>query len=43
MKSNEFKSRVDNIIKKEENIKVRDLKIALETLKLMSKCKHIAS
>ena len=43
MKNNEFKNRVDTIIKKEENIKVRDLKIALETLKLMSKCKHIAS
>ena len=43
MKNNEFKNRVDNIVKKEENIKVRDLKIVLETLKLMSKCKHIAS
>lgn len=43
MKNSEFKNKVDNIIKKEENIKVRDLKIALETLKLMSKCKHIAS
>ena len=43
MKNNEFKNKVNNIIKKEENIKVRDLKIALETLKLMSKCKHIAS
>lgn len=37
MKSNKFKNKVDTIIKKEENIKVRTLKIALETLKLMEK------
>lgn len=37
MKNNKFKNKVDTIIKKEENIKVRTLKIALETLKLMEK------
>lgn len=37
MKNNEFKNKVDTIIKKEENIKVRTLKIALEALKLMEK------
>lgn len=37
MKNNKFKNKVDTIIKKEENIKVRTLKIALEALKLMEK------
>ena len=38
-----FKNKVEKIMEKEENNKVQTLKIALETLKLMNKCKHIAS
>ena len=34
---------VPDIQLKEENNKVQTLKIALETLKLMNKCKHLAS